>query len=352
MIIRPHKTLISRSYYIIRFNFFKQKSFNELMLRNIKIIIVVLLFAEFGWSQQQSQFSMFMLNRYDVNPAYAGFDGSLSTTAVYRTQWDGIEGKPVSMTINAHMPLYIFNGAIGVKLERESLGALSTIRSSASYNYVRDTDYGLFSFGISAGIIQGTLDGALLRAGTGVYENNLIVHNDPIIPDTRVNGISPSIGIGVYHINDYFEVGIAVDNVLNAKIRFSNELEYEEKRTFKAFFEYILPINDFLQIYPSILVKSDLIQTQLEVAAKFEYDDNIIGGISFRGYNANTIDAIGVIGGVRLNPNLTLAYSYDIGLSRLNQVHNGSHEILLNYNLNKLIGAGIPQKVIYNPRFL
>jgi type IX secretion system PorP/SprF family membrane protein len=292
------------------------------------------------------------MNKYELNPAYAGFDGSLSATAHYRTQWDGLEGQPVSMNINAHMPLYLFSGAIGFKLERESLGALSTIRSSVSYNYVRDTDYGLFSGGISIGILQGTLDGRILRARSGVYENNIILHNDPIIPNSIVNGISPAIGLGFYHINDYFEFGLSVDNVLNARIKFTNDLEYEEKATFKAFFEYYLPINDFLQFYPSILVKSDLIQTQLEIAAKVEYDDNIIGGVVFRGYNANSIDAIGIFGGLRLNPNLTLAYSYDIGLSQLNRVHNGSHEILLNYNLNKLIGAGIPQKVIYNPRFL
>jgi len=295
---------------------------------------------------------MYMMNRYDLNPAYAGFDGSLSTTATYRTQWDGLEGHPVSMNINAHMPVYLFNGAIGFKLERESLGALSTIRSSASYNYVRDTDYGLFSGGISVGILQGTLDGSLLRARSGVYENNIIVHNDPLIPNNIVNGISPAIGLGFYHINDYFEFGLAVDNVLNARIKFTNDLEYEEKATFKAFFEYYLPINDFLQVYPSILVKSDLVQTQLEIAAKIEFEDDIIGGVAFRGYNANSIDAIGIFGGLRLNANLTIAYSYDIGLSQLNRVHNGSHEILLNYNLNKLIGAGIPQKVIYNPRFL
>ena len=52
------------------------------------------------------------------------------------------------------------------------------------------------------------------------------------------------------------------------------------------------------------------------------------------------------------NEHYTLSYAYDIGLSALRGSHEGTHEILLNYNLNKLIGAGLPPKIIYNPRFL
>ncbi|MEL6989047.1 MAG: PorP/SprF family type IX secretion system membrane protein [Bacteroidota bacterium] len=322
------------------------------MIRNLFFLVAFLSLSIQLDAQQQAQYSMFMMNRYGFNPAYAGFDGSLSATAVYRTQWDALEGRPVNIQINAHMPLYVFGGAIGFKLERETLGAFSNIRSAVSYNYVMDTDYGLFSGGISVGIHQSTLDGAILRARSGVYENNIIQHNDPVIPNTRVNGVAPTIGLGFYHINDYFELGLAVENVLNTKLRFTDDLEYINKRTFTAFFEYSLPVNDFLQVFPSLMLRSDLTQTQIEAAVKLEYDDNIIGGAGFRGYNANTIDALVLFGGLRLNPNLTLAYSYDIGLSSLNQIHVGTHEILLNYNLNKLIGGGIPQKVIYNPRFL
>jgi hypothetical protein len=54
---------------------------------------------------------------------------------------------------------------------------------------------------------------------------------------------------------------------------------------------------------------------------------------------------------MRLNTDWTLAYAYDIGLSPLNNVQQGSHELVLKYNLNKKIGYPKALKVIHNPRF-
>jgi hypothetical protein len=39
-------------------------------------------------------------------------------------------------------------------------------------------------------------------------------------------------------------------------------------------------------------------------------------------------------------------------MSGLQEVTDGSHEVMLNFNLNKPIGKGKPPKIIYNPRFL
>ena len=90
----------------------------------------------------------------------------------------------------------------------------------------------------------------------------------------------------------------------------------------------------------------------MEISTIVTYNDNIFGGASFRGYNSNSTDAVVIIAGYKLNERVTLAYSYDITLSELNRVSQGSHEIMLNYNLNKDIGKGRLPKIIYNPRFL
>jgi hypothetical protein len=100
------------------------------------------------------------------------------------------------------------------------------------------------------------------------------------------------------------------------------------------------------------LLKSDLVETQIEFSTIARYNDNIFGGVSFRGYNSNSFDAVVILAGYKLNENLTLSYAYDITLSGLSEVSRGSHEIMLNYNLNKNIGKGRLPKIIYNPRFL
>ena len=77
-------------------------------------------------------------------------------------------------------------------------------------------------------------------------------------------------------------------------------------------------------------------QTQTDVSAIFRYNENIFFGGGLRGYNTNSLDAVSMIAGFKLSENVTLGYGYDFTLSNINLVSNGSHEIQINYNLNKL----------------
>ena len=71
-------------------------------------------FLNLTWAQQPAQYSLYNLNKFNFNPAYAGLDNSLSVTGVYRSQWVGLPGKPVTQNINAHMPLYFFKWRSGL----------------------------------------------------------------------------------------------------------------------------------------------------------------------------------------------------------------------------------------------
>ena len=307
-------------------------------------------------AQQPPQYSMYMLNKYNFNPAYAGLDNSLSITGVFRKQWVNLESSPVTQNINAHMPFYFLGGGFGINLENDMLGAERNTSASISYNYfVPVGKKSLLSFGIGAGAIQKSLDGSKLRAPDGIYtEPPTIDHNDLLIPIGNVSATAPYLNAGVYFYNEKLEVGVAANNLIEPTATLSAEdlVNIKFIRNYFFNFAYSFEIGRDLTIQPSVFAKSDLIQTQLEFSAIVRYNDNIFGGASFRGYNTNSIDAVVFLAGYKLNENFTLAYSYDLTLSGLSDVSKGSHEILLNYNLNKLIGKGIPPKIIYNPRFL
>jgi hypothetical protein len=114
---------------------------------------------------------------------------------------------------------------------------------------------------------------------------------------------------------------------------------------------YRFNLSDNFAIEPALLLKVDTSQMQTDFSTLFYIQDNIFTGVSLRGYNKNTLDAATISAGMRLNNNWTAAYSYDIGISPLNNAHQGSHELVLKYNLNKKIGYPKPLKIIYNPRF-
>ena len=135
-------------------------------------------------------------------------------------------------------------------------------------------------------------------------------------------------------------------------IKALQNVNFQLKRHCYITMAYNWDINNSFSLQPSIMVESDFIETQLEVSTIIKYNDNIFGGLAFRGYSENTIDATAFLVGMKLSEKITLAYSYDLTLSSYNSVSNGSHEVLIRYNLNKIIGAGVLPRIIHNPRFL
>lgn len=291
-----------------------------------------------------------MLNKYAFNPAFAGLDFSLSANLMYRNQWEGLPSNPTEIHINAHIPMYIWSGAVGGMIERRSFGVLNQTSVLGSYNYVTDTPFGLISFGGRIGLSQLAIDGSAIITPEGIYTGGF-THNDPILLESQDQGIGMRWDAGSFFYNKKIQAGIAISNVPSSKIGLENT-SFEQKTHVNGYFQYNFLINDEVELMQSILLKTDLNKIQSDISSLFKINGNIFGGISLRGYSSRSFDAVVFIAGMRISDQYTLSYSYDMGLSGLRRGHEGTHEILLNYNLRKLIGTGQPPKIIYNPRYL
>jgi len=303
--------------------------------------------------QQPGHYSLYFMNKAHWNPAYAGLDNSLSITGGFRTQWVGLDGNPTSQNLNLHMPLYISSGGIGINIENDELGAQRRTAATLAYNYQMRLGRGILSIGLAGGVVQGALDGSRLRAPEGTYdtENNIFLHNDDLLPLTTETTIVPTFNAGIYYQSEKMEIGLSSQNITEASADFTT-VSIQLKRNYFAIFDFHFDLGSSLSLHPSAFVRSDFIQTQTDVSLRVQYNDNIFLGGSFRGYNSDSIDAVAIIAGFKLSEKFTFAYAYDLTLSDLNLVSNGSHEIMLNYNLNKAIGQGRPPNIIYNPRSL
>lgn len=71
-----------------------------------KVCMILLIFTTFNklYAQQEAQFTQFIHNTQSYNPAYVGFNGEKSLTALYRAQWIGVEGAPKTQLINYSAP--------------------------------------------------------------------------------------------------------------------------------------------------------------------------------------------------------------------------------------------------------
>ncbi len=305
-------------------------------------------------AQQAAQYTMYMLNKHAFNPAYAGMESSLSITGVYRSQWVNLPGSPESQAINAHMPLYIANGGAGINLENETLGSWSQTTASLSYNYQMVIGaQGVFSLGGAVGIIQRKFDGTIARTPDGLFDDdgNYLGHNEENLPFSLESGNAPTLNIGAYYQGERFEVGISATNLLENQISLST-ISFQPERTYYMYMGYHYDLGRQIILEPSILLKSDAHQTQIDFSLIGRYNENIFAGATFRGYDSNSRDAIGILAGIKTNEKITIGYSYDLTLSGLKNVSNGTHEVFLNYFLGKQIGKGKPPIIIYNPRSL
>lgn len=301
-------------------------------------------------AQHQNQYSQLAFNKYAFNPAFAGLDFSLSANIVYRNQWENLSANPSDIQINAHIPMYVWSGAVGGILERQSFGAFTQTSLSGSYNFITDTPYGLISFGGRLGLTQLTISGERIETPEGIYVGGFS-HNDPILLEGNDQGIGLKWDIGSFFYNKKIQVGVALANIPTTKVGLENTT-YSQTTHINGYFQYNFAINEEIELMQSILLKTDLNKIQSDISSLFKINGNIFGGISMRGYSSRSLDALVLITGMKISDHYTLSYSYDIGLSGLRRGHEGTHEILLNYNLRKLIGTGQPPKIIYNPRYL
>ena len=305
-------------------------------------------------AQQLPQYSMFMLNPYHYNTSYAGLDGSLSATGVFRKQWVDFPGTPLNYNFNTHLPLDFINSGLGLSFEQDIIGAYSNTYAKASYNYIVDVNSkSKLSFGGAFKFMQKTLDGSRLRAPEGDYENGLD-HNDNYIPLSRVSNQAYTFDAGIYYKHDKFQIGLAANNLTAPMLRFDasaiQQIQY--LRNFVINASYTFNINDDFILEPSVLLKTDMIKYQPELGLILKYQNKFFGGMSYRGYNNMTSDAVVVMAGMQINKNFMLAYAYDFSISGLRNYNSGSHEIVINYNLRKELTKEIPAKIIYNQRFL
>ncbi len=302
-------------------------------------------------SQQIAQQTQYFNNLYSINPAFGGIDRSLSITTHYRSQWDGIQENPTFFYLGATIPMYIWKGAVGMEMFQYSHGIFKQSKLAFSYNYVSVTSLGLLSIGAKLGMHRLLIDGNLIRTPEGIYQSGGIVHNDPSLGTSKYSSIAPFVDFGLYFDNNEVRSGISLRQTPEFSAQPGNSI-FDQNLEAVLFSVYRMQINDKFFFKPSALVKYDFANIQTDINFNFEMNGNIFGGIGLRGYQSNSLDAVNITGGLKLSDNYFVSYSYDIGLSELKYVNEGSHELIFNYNLNKPIATGIVPRAIHNPRDL
>ncbi|GAB3202732.1 type IX secretion system PorP/SprF family membrane protein [Pontibacter aydingkolensis] len=289
--------------------------------------LLALLLALGASAQQNPQYSQYIFNSMNINPAYTGSKGVLNINAFHRSQWTGMEGAPATQSLAVDGIAANNRLGVGLGITRDKIGAQSQLSAYANLAVkLQITENGIFSLGLAPGLVQHTLDG-----------NELGIDDDPTIPAGRETSIKPDIKVGAYFHTERFYAGLSASDLLQFK-----DMQYiEPERHYYFTTGYVFDLGSFVKVKPSMLVKEDfkapanvdlnafiLLGDKLWLGSSYRTSVNIFNDKADLEYT-NKRTAVALIAELQIHKSLRLGYAYDKMLNDMKGFN--THEISVGY---------------------
>ncbi|WP_281225260.1 PorP/SprF family type IX secretion system membrane protein [Flavobacterium aquiphilum] len=285
--------------------------------------LVLMLTVIVGYAQQDAQYTQYMYNTINVNPAYAGSRGALSLFALHRAQWVGLDGAPVTNSFSVNTPFNNSNLGLGVSIVNDEIGPSTSNSLSADISYTIPMSETLkLSFGVKGTANLFNIDVTKLNPGD---------QTDPQFQNFK-NEFNPNIGAGLYLHSDKGYVGLSVPNFLEMNAYNDNEVAiYKEKMNFYLIGGYVFDLSPSVRFKPAFMTKAvEGSPLQVDVSANFLLIDKLVLGLAYR-WSAS----VSAMAGFQISDAFYVGYSYDFETTELDKYNSGSHEIFLRYEIFK-----------------
>ncbi|PIB35524.1 hypothetical protein BFP72_09035 [Reichenbachiella sp. 5M10] len=279
-------------------------------------------------AQQQGMFTQYMFNGLALNPAYAGSQETLSLTALTRYQWVGIDGAPNTQTFSAHAPFKKDRIALGLQLYNDNIGVSNTFSTFVSAAYRINFEKATLSMGLQLGFSSYKSDVTAL--------NPVFDLDDVALSENVHEPFKPNMGTGAYFYSDRYYIGLSLPTLFNSTINSfdidDSNLTYKSgtsKRHTYLTAGYVFDLGTHFKLKPSTLLKYVAgAPIQFDINANLLIDEVVWVGVSYR--NGESIDFLVEL---LITSDLRLGYAYDYTLNDLNNISQGSHELMLNYRI-------------------
>jgi type IX secretion system PorP/SprF family membrane protein len=308
-------------------------------MRTKLLVLILILLSSAIYAQQDAQFTQYMYNTINVNPAYAGSRNSLSVFALHRTQWVGLDGAPVTNAASINTPIEGSKIGLGLSIYNDKIGPSDESNISVDFSYsINTSERYKLSFGLKATANLLNIDFNKLSqydSGDNIFSMNVD------------NKLSPNIGVGFYYHSDDTYIGLSAPNLLETRHfdRYagagSNSHIATERIHYYLIAGHVFDLSGSVKFKPSLLTK--LVQgapLQVDVSGNFLINEKFMAGIAYR-WSA----AVSAMVGFQASDSWFIGYGYDLETTRLANYNSGSHEIFLRYELFKKYDK------IISPRF-
>lgn len=290
---------------------------------NIKVVVLLIIMNLFlsdtVYAQQDSQYTMYMYNTANINPAYAGSRETLTTFMLHRNQWVGLDGAPVTNNVNINSTFGDSNFGWGLSFLNDRIGPTTENAISIDLAYfIQMSEKFKISVGLKGTANLFNLDVSKLTIYDPTDEQFQNINTD----------FTPNVGTGLYLFSDKTYFGISIPNIFETKRYNDNEVSInKEKMHFYLIGGHVFELSENLKFKPAFLTKAvEGSPLQIDLTGNFLINEKFTIGTSYR-WDAS----ISALAGFQISDSWFIGYGYDMETTELANYNSGSHEFFLRY---------------------
>jgi type IX secretion system PorP/SprF family membrane protein len=291
-------------------------------------------------AQQVPIYSQYMMNKYLINPAYAGSQGYTSYNLTARQDMLGFDNANAPMTQALCAETRILQSSylakarliksrnrskrpsgrvgLGGYLFNDRNGMINRTGLQGTYAYHIQIGDGQLSFGASGTIYQFKIN---------KDELNLADQYDKLIDGRDNTMFIPDASAGVYYQYRNFQAGISTKNLFQSVLKFGSDESFSNYQLLRHHYlmsSYRYDIGEGYQIEPSLLLRTtERMNFKADISVKGYYKNDYWLGLTYR-TNSAVITMVGVKVG-----KIYFGYAYDYSLKEIQNITYGSHEIMI-----------------------
>lgn len=277
--------------------------------------------------------TQYLFNGLLINPAYAGSRDALTANLTWRQQWMGFEGAPRTQVLSIHSPLTGKRSALGLLATNDRIGVARETGVMLDYAYRVKLGRGELSFGMGVGVKMQH------------YEWSAVQTTDPGDAQFASDGPNltrPDLSGGLYWASKKYFVGLSMPTLPRTIHLVDSTAERSPswlggQPMFTA--GMLVRASRDIKLKPSILLRQisgEPVQGDLNINVIWR--ERLWVGASWR-----KDDALCFLLEVLPTPQLRFGYSYDLGLGPMARYHQGSHELMFQYEFGFHVKAHDPR---------
>ncbi|NNC83885.1 MAG: type IX secretion system membrane protein PorP/SprF [Flavobacteriales bacterium] len=293
-------------------------------MKNYLITIGLMVWGASLIGQQIPQYSHYVFNQFQLNPAVAGTQECLELRFGFRNQWAGFNEGPKtqfgSVSTRVGRSKEGPKHAVGLKFESDQAGRFSQslVQLAYAYHFKMSRDMNA-SLGLFVGFNQFKVD----LVGTTQVGPDL-GQVDPVLADQQSQQLLvPEVAPGFWMHNERFFFGASIKHVVTNDILDNGEAKLIRHANLSSGYAYKLGQNS--HFIPSVRVSyANAAPLAIDVNGMLDFNRKLALGIGYRNGDA-------LVGLMKFNflNFFTLGYAYDMTLSPMKNASRNSHEVIL-----------------------